>query len=129
MSAFTPAERDYLASQPLMRFATASATGRPDVAPVVFDLIGDDMITGGFDPKATVRYRNLQANPRATVVIDDLAALDPWTPRGIKVIGTAAIEEVDGATRFRITPEVIISWGINDTTPGIPTMERRSLKE
>lgn len=32
---------------------------------------------------------------------------------------------MNGSPRFRITPEVIISWGINDTTPGIPKMERR----
>ncbi|MFM2047163.1 MAG: hypothetical protein RL383_1240, partial [Actinomycetota bacterium] len=28
---------------------------------------------------------------------------------------------------FRIAPAVIISWGINDTTPGIPKMERREV--
>ncbi len=128
MSAFTPAELDYLAAQPLLRFATASSTGRPDVAPVTFEVDGDDIITAGFDITHTVRYRNIQSNPRATVVVDDLASLDPWTPRGVKVIGAASIEEVDGSERFRISPEVIISWGINDTTPGIPQMERRSLR-
>jgi pyridoxamine 5'-phosphate oxidase family protein len=128
VSAFTPAELDYLAAQPLLRFATASSTGRPDVAPVTFEVDGDDIITAGFDITHTVRYRNIQSNPRATVVVDDLASLDPWTPRGVKVIGAASIEEVGGSERFRISPEVIISWGINDTTPGIPKMERRSLR-
>ncbi|MFZ9628575.1 MAG: PPOX class F420-dependent oxidoreductase [Ilumatobacteraceae bacterium] len=127
MSAFTAAEVAYLRSQPLMRFASASPTGRPDVAPVVFELQGDDIVTSGFDITHTVRYRNIQANPRATVVVDDLASTNPWSPRGIKVIGTAVIEDVAGSPRFRITPEVIISWAINDTTPGIPTMERRTV--
>jgi len=108
-----------------MRMATASPTGRPDVAPVGFGVEGDDIVTAGFDITRTVRYRNISANPRATLVIDDLATVDPWAPRGIKLIGTAVIEEVAGAPRFRITPEVIISWGINDTTPGVPAMERR----
>ena len=125
MSAFTDAELSYLASQPLMRFATASPEGKPDVAPVVFEVDGDDIVTAGFDIARTVRFRNIEKNPRATVVIDDLASVQPWTPRGIKVIGSAAIEHVDGAPRFRISPEVIISWAINDTTPGIPKMERR----
>ena len=125
MSAFTVAELSYLASQPLMRFATASPEGKPDVAPVVFEVDGDDIVTAGFDITRTVRFRNIEKNPRATVVIDDLASVQPWTPRGIKVIGSAAIEHVDGAPRFRISPEVIISWAINDTTPGIPKMERR----
>jgi len=127
MSAFTEAELDYLKSQPLMRFATASATGKPDLAPVVFEVDGDDILSAGFDIAHTVRFRNIQENPRATVVIDDLATSDPWTPRGIKIIGSASIEEVDGALRFRISPDVIISWGVNDTTPGIPKMERRAL--
>jgi pyridoxamine 5'-phosphate oxidase family protein len=127
MSAFTDAERRYLESQPLMRFATASPEGKPDVAPVVFHVDGNDLLTAGFDIAHTVRYRNLQNNPHATVVIDDLASVDPWSPRGVKVIGQARIEPFAGGERFRITPKVIISWAINDTTPGIPTMERREV--
>ena len=125
MSAFTPAEIEYLRNQPLMRFASASTSGRPDVAPVVFDLDGDDIVTSGFDIARTVRYRNVQSNPRATIVVDDLAATDPWSPRGIKVIGSCVVESHDGGERFRISPDVIISWAINDITPGIPSMERR----
>lgn len=127
MSAFTPAELRYLQSQPLMRFASASPDGRPDVAPVVFDVDGDDIVTGGFDITHTVRYRNIQANPRVSVVVDDLVSVDPWSPRGIKIIGAAVVEEVDGSQRFRISPAVVISWAINDTTPGIPRMERRKV--
>ena len=128
MSVFTSAELAYLASQPLMRFATASLTGRPDVAPVVFEVDGDEIVTAGFDITHTVRFKNIQNNPRATLVIDDLATVNPWSPRGIKIIGTAVIETFDGSPRFRITPEVIVSWAINDTTPGIPKMERRVVK-
>ncbi len=127
MSTFTEAELAYLQSQPLMRFATASPTGKPDVAPVIFEVDGDDIITAGFDITHTARYRNIQKNPQATLVIDDLATIDPWSPRGIKILGTASIEEVGGSPRFRITPKVIISWAINDTTPGIPKMERREV--
>ena len=122
MSAFTEAELAYLTSQHLMRFATASSSGKPDVAPVTFGLDGDDIVTGGFDITRTVRFRNVAANPRATVVIDDLASVDPWTPRGVKVIGSVRVED---GPRFRITPQVIISWGINEIGQGLPTMERR----
>jgi pyridoxamine 5'-phosphate oxidase family protein len=127
MSIFTEAEIAYLESQPLMRFASASPEGRPDVAPVIFSVDGDDIVTAGFDVARTVRYRNVQRNPRVTVVIDDLASVDPWSPRGLKIIGTAEIEEVDGAPQFRIRAETIISWALNDTTPGIPKMERRKI--
>ena len=109
MSIFTNAEIEYLKSQPLMRFATSSASGRPDIAPVVFELEGDDIVTAGFDITHTVRYRNLQTNPQVSVVIDDLASTNPWSPRGIKIIGSAVIELKDDAPRFRITADVIIS--------------------
>ena len=128
MSIFTNAEIEYLKSQPLMRFATSSPSGRPDIAPVVFELEGDDIVTAGFDITHTVRYRNLQTNPQVSVVIDDLASMNPWSPRGIKIIGSAVIELKDDAPRFRITADVIISWAINDTTPGIPKMERRKVR-
>lgn len=128
MSVFTVSELGYLQSQPLMRFASASVDGRPDVAPVVFEVDGDDILTGGFDIAHTVRYRNIQTNPRVSVVVDDLASVNPWSPRGIKVIGTATIEEADGNLRFRLSPDVIISWAINDTTPGIPKMDRRKVR-
>jgi pyridoxamine 5'-phosphate oxidase family protein len=127
MSVFTAAEINYLLTQPLMRFASASTNGRPDVAPVVFEVDGDDIVTGGFDITHTVRYRNIQNNPRVSVVVDDLVSINPWSPRGIKIIGTAVVEENSGSPRFRISPEVIISWAINDTTPGIPKMERRKV--
>ena len=127
MGAFTEKELAYLEAQPLMRFASASPKGRPDVATVVFSVDGDDIVTAGFDIAKTIRYRNITNNPRATVVIDDLASTDPWAPRGIKVRGSARIEEDGAGQRFRITPEVIWSWGINDPTDGIPAMERRDV--
>ena len=125
MQTFTDSELAYLRSQPLMRFASASPSGKPDVAPVVFSVDGDDILTAGFDITHTVRYKNVLANPRATLVIDDLASINPWSPRGVKIIGAAQIEEAPDGPRFRIVPQVIISWGINDTAPGIPKMERR----
>ncbi len=125
MSTFTDAERAYLDAQPLMRFATASPEGKPDVTPVVFSVEGDDIVTAGFDITHTVRYKNVLVNPRATVVVDDLASVSPWSPRGVKVIGAVHVEEHESSPRFRISPQVIISWGVNDTTPGIPKMERR----
>jgi pyridoxamine 5'-phosphate oxidase family protein len=128
MTAFTDAEVAYLRSQPLMRFASAPLSGRPDVAPVVFEVEGDDILTSGFDIPKTVRYRNVKENPRVTVVIDDLASTNPWSPRGLKIIGTCVIEAAGGGERFRISPDVIISWAINDTTPGIPNMERRAVE-
>ncbi len=61
MSAFTVAELEYLISQPLMRFASASASGRPDVAPVVFEIDGDDVLTAGFDiTRGSIQKRSIK---------------------------------------------------------------------
>ena len=127
MGVFTEQELAYLEAQPLMRFASASPKGRPDVATVVFSVDGDDIVTGGFDITKTIRYRNIAKNPRATVVIDDLAGVNPWSPRGIKVRGSARIESGPDGERFRISPEVIWSWNINDVTDGIPEVTRREV--
>ena len=127
MGSFTDLELDYLNTQPLMRFASASPEGRPDIAAVAFMVDGDDIVTSGFDIRKTVRYRNIGKNPRASVVVDDLASTDPWAPRGIKVYGSVVIEDDSAGQRFRISPEVIWSWGINDAVAGIPSIQRRNV--
>ena len=113
MGVFTQAERDYLAKQRLARLATASSEGEPDVSAVGFSVDGDSILSGGLDLTKTVRYRHLQQNPRATLVIDDLASVDPWKPRGIKVRGRATLEDDGGSLRIRIVPETVWSWGLN----------------
>lgn len=129
MSVFTELEVEYLRSQRLARLATASASGQPDVSPVGFGLEGDTVVSGGLDITKTVRYRHLSENAQATVVIDDLASVDPWRPRGVKVRGTATIEENNGGLRIRIAPEVIWSWGINpDSEKHFATIERRTVE-
>ena len=127
MGMFTDEELRFLGTQRLARLATASASGVPDVAPVGFGVDGDSIVSGGLDITRTVRYRNLLDNPRATVVVDDLASVDPWTPRGVKVRGTATLEDDGGSLRIRIVPEVIWSWGINpDAEKRFASVERRT---
>jgi pyridoxamine 5'-phosphate oxidase family protein len=128
MGVFTEGEVAYLASQRLSRLATASASGQPDVSAVGFGLEGDTIVSGGIDLTKTVRFRHLQENPRATIVIDDLASTDPWTPRGVKVRGAATVEDHEGSLRIRIVPEVVWSWGINpDAEKRFATIERRTV--
>ena len=76
----------------------------------------------------TVRYRHLRENPRATIVIDDLASVEPWQPRGINVRGSAILEDDNGRPRIRIRPEVIWSWGLNaDQAKRFASIERRNV--
>lgn len=116
---FTDAERTYLAGQRLGRIATASSVGEPDVAPVTFGLTAEGRIeVDGLDNPKTLKWRNVTATGRAAFVVDDLATVDPWTPRGIKVRGTASADtDADGRRVIRITPETIWSWGLNTDAP------------
>ena len=49
-------------------------------------------------------------------MIDDLASVDPWRPRALKVSGTAEVMQHEGmfgkGDYIRITPKVSASWGI-----------------
>ncbi len=117
MAVFTNAELEYLAGQRLARLATASPDGQPDVSAVGFSVDGDTVVSGGLDLTKTVRYRHLQANPRATVVVDDMASVDPWQPRGVKVRGRATLEDDGGKPRIRIVPDTVWSWGLNEGAP------------
>jgi pyridoxamine 5'-phosphate oxidase family protein len=114
MAVFTDAELEYLAGQRLARIATASPSGEPEVSPVGFHADERGIETGGLDITKTVRYRNIRATGRASMVIDDLASIDPWTPRGVKIRGAAEIvTDADGRASIRISPDTVWSWGIN----------------
>ncbi|MFZ4756377.1 MAG: hypothetical protein ACOYL4_10275 [Miltoncostaeaceae bacterium] len=56
-----------------------------------------------------------------------MGTIDPWSPRGIKGRGSATMGPSADGERSRISPEVIWSWGVNDTADGIPKMERREV--
>ncbi len=118
MTAFTDAELEYLRTQRLGRIATASAIGDPEVSPVGFEADATGISTGGLDITKTVRYRNIQATGRAAIVIDDLASVDPWRPRGVKIRGRAEVNtDPQGQMRIRLIPETVWSWGINEGAP------------
>jgi PPOX class probable F420-dependent enzyme len=50
------------------QLATASRTGRPHVAPIWFVVDGDDLVFT--TAQASVKGRNLRANPRAALAVD-----------------------------------------------------------
>ena len=128
MSVLTGPETEYLRSQPLMRIATASLAGAPDIAVVTFGIDGDDIVSGGLDIAKTVRFRSISNNPRATLVVDDLKSVDPWTPRFVKIRGVATIEEHNGGLQFRISPRRIWTFGLEPASaPGLGGIQRRDV--
>ena len=122
MSTFTEKEIDYLRRQRLGRLATVGSDGSPHVVPVGFRLDAEAQVieVGGHGLSGSKKWRDLQANPRIALVVDDLESVNPWTPRGIEVRGRAELH-AEGGDRFgpgwdsawiRILPQRIVSWGI-----------------
>jgi pyridoxamine 5'-phosphate oxidase family protein len=113
-SVFTEAELNYLhGDRRLGRIATVGKDGTPHVVPVGWrhnaDL--DTIDVAGSDFAKTKKFRDVKRIGRAAIVIDDLASTDPWRPRGIEVRGRAEAV-TDPHPLIRITPERIVSWGL-----------------
>ncbi|MER7172358.1 PPOX class F420-dependent oxidoreductase [Streptomyces mesophilus] len=122
MSEFSAVERAYLKSQHLGRMATVDRKGQPQANPVGFFLQDDDSILiGGFAMGKSKKWRNLQGNPRISLVVDDIVSVHPWKVRGVEIRGVAELlvgphelgahfsQEV-----IRIVPEWVYSWRLED---------------
>jgi len=113
---FTAEELAYLESQPLGRIATVGPDGQPDVVPVGFEYDGTYFyIGGGIHPERTRKVLNVGAgHQEIALVIDDLVSMDPWSPRFLRVYGTAEVIDRSGqfgpGTYLRITPTISWSW-------------------
>jgi pyridoxamine 5'-phosphate oxidase family protein len=122
MIELTAAQMEYLASQRLGRLATAGTDHKPHVVPTSFRYNPDlgTVDVGGHHVATTKKYRDVQANGWAAIVIDDLASVDPWRPRMLEIRGRAEAiphggERLGpgfGAAFIRIHPEKVNSFGL-----------------
>jgi pyridoxamine 5'-phosphate oxidase family protein len=122
VSVFTEAEIEYLNGQLLGRLATAGVDGKPHVVPVAFSYNPDlgTIDIGGHNFGARKKYRDVQRNPWAAIVIDDLASVDPWRPRLVEIRGRAEAiphggEHLGpgfGEAFIRIYPDKVNSYGL-----------------
>jgi pyridoxamine 5'-phosphate oxidase family protein len=122
MSAFTDRELEYLTErrpERLGRIATVGKDGTPHVVPVGWRLNRehDTIDVRGMDLMRTKKFRDARRTGRASIVIDDLASIDPWAPRGIEVRGRAEIVE-QPRPLIRIHPERIVAWGLESEDVG-----------
>ena len=128
MAAFTEKEIAYLGGQRLGRLATVSSDGQPHTVPVGFHYNPalDTIEIGGHNLGKSRKFRDVQREPRVAFVVDDLASVDPWTPRGIEVRGRAEALTYGGEVLgrgfgqefIRIYPRRIIGWGIDTPSFG-----------
>ncbi|MGE5288736.1 MAG: PPOX class F420-dependent oxidoreductase [Micromonosporaceae bacterium] len=120
---FTAKESEYLGGQRLGRLATIGPDGAPRNVPVGF-LLNRELGTidiGGHNLGSSQKFRNVQRDPRVSFVVDDLASINPWTPRCIEIRGTAQALATGGEAHgpgfsselIRITPRRIIAFGID----------------
>jgi pyridoxamine 5'-phosphate oxidase family protein len=129
MSTFTENEIEYLNSQPLGRIATIGADGSPHVMPVgvFYDPEVEALVIGGAgDMASSKKFRDARRRRGVAVVVDDLASIEPWLPRGIEIRGHAETHTTGGAevgerlgasfpfqpAWIRIWPQRVLSWGI-----------------
>lgn len=121
------------------KLATVRADGRPHIAPIWYDLDGEDMIFTTWE--TTVKGRNMREHPQVSLCVDDdappfafviiegIARIDPaaqdllyWATRiATRYMGAVLGEQygkrnaVPGETLVRVTPTRIIAQkGISD---------------
>jgi pyridoxamine 5'-phosphate oxidase family protein len=129
MTVFTEPERSYLESNRLGRLATVGPDGMPHAAPLrwFYDHASDTLILGGHeDFAATKKFRDARRHGLATLIIDDIASFDPFTPRGIEIRGRAETHTEGGeelgkalgvpyplsSAWIRLIPVRVVSWGL-----------------
>ena len=122
MTNLSSAHVEYLASQRLGRLATAGADAKPHVTPTSFSYNAEtgtvDM--GGLHVADTKKYRDVQANGWAALVVDDLVSVDPWRARFLEIRGRAEAIASGGASLgpgfgeafIRLHPDKVNSFGI-----------------
>jgi coenzyme F420-0:L-glutamate ligase/coenzyme F420-1:gamma-L-glutamate ligase len=99
MPSWTPEARRFLEAHRLGHLATAGADGAPHVVPVCYALDDHTLyFVADAKPKRgpardLVRLRNVRANPRAAVVVDDWA--EDWTRLAFVLVRGPAREIAD----------------------------------
>ncbi|WP_214414680.1 PPOX class F420-dependent oxidoreductase [Sphaerisporangium fuscum] len=132
---FTDNEYTYLSEHPLGRLATIGPDGAPQVHPVALwlDEAAGTIDIGGPALARSQKFRNVQADPRVSLVVDDQAETPNaigQTGRGIEIRGQAEIVTLDPPLiaaftkeTLRIHPHRIITWNIGQfaSSPGRPS--------
>jgi pyridoxamine 5'-phosphate oxidase family protein len=122
MPSLNQAQIDYIAGQRLGRMATAGSDGKPHVVPVAvhYNIELNTVDIGGYNFGARKKYRDVQANPWAAIVIDDVVSVDPWQVRMLEIRGRAEALPTGGAEvmagfaneMIRIHADTVNAYGI-----------------
>ncbi len=140
MRGLSQAEEHFLQTHRVARLATAVARGQPYVVPICYAFDGRVIYSAldekpkSVEPTHLKRVRNILANPRVGLVVDDygedwsqLAYLQLRGRADLLAVGAAEHAEavrllrakypqygpmaIDQQPILRITPEAVVSWG------------------
>lgn len=124
-TSFSEAQTSYLTSERrLGRLATVQPDGTPHLVPLGWSYNAErgTIQISGRNFAATRKFHNVQSNRRVAFLVDDV--LPPWQPRAVLIQGYAEtlLAGIDNAgpspeAMLRITPERIISWGLEARRP------------
>lgn len=125
MGTFTATEYKYMVDLALGRLATIGPRG-PQNHPVTYQVDANEGVVdvGGPDLASSQKYRNARADPRVSLVIDDVAP-GPVGPggqrgRGLEIRGEVEIVDLDTPQQngfsvevMRIHPRRIVAWNVD----------------
>jgi pyridoxamine 5'-phosphate oxidase family protein len=124
----TDAEQRFLARQPLGHLATIGPDGTPQVKPLGFTwnaALGTIDIAG-FNMGASAKYRNVRANPRVALVVDEMTEASMEGAhfleiRGVAetVIGRASADGHLAPEIIRVHPRRVIAYNVDPEQPGL----------
>ena len=128
----TDAEQRFLARQPLGHLATIGPDGTPQVKPLGFTwnaALGTVDIAG-FNMAGSAKYRNIRANPRVALVVDEMTEASMEGAHFLEIRGTAEAvtgsPSADGhlaAEIIRIRPQRVIAYNVDPGRPGLQTRD------
>ena len=126
------AERRFLARQPLGHLATIGPDGTPQVKPLGFTwnaALGTIDIAG-FNMGGSAKYRNIQADPRVALVVDEMTEASMEGAHFLEIRGVAEAvtgqASADGhlaAEIIRIHPRRVIAYNVDPGQPGLQTRD------
>ncbi|ADP78504.1 PPOX class F420-dependent oxidoreductase [Pseudofrankia inefficax] len=124
---FSDSELSYLAGQRLGRLATVAPDNSPQNSPVGFQVRPDGVVEiYGYNLGASRKFRNVAATGVVSLVVDDIASVDPWRVRGVEIRGTAAaVTDIEPPQPWlsheviRIHPRRVLSWGLDADVEGL----------
>ena len=124
---FTPAEERFLSRQARGHLATVGPDGTPQVKPVGFtynQALGTIDISG-FDMGRSAKYRNVEANPKVSFVVDEVTEAGMAGAHFLEIRGTAATAVGAHDPGGHLAPEIIrirprrtVGFNVDPDRPG-----------